>query len=107
MEIDHIIPEARGGRTEEGNLWLACSACNQRKSDRLVAWDPITETMAPLFNPRRQSWGEHFAWSPEGDRIIGLTPIGRATRSALDLNHPPLVRARRLWVAVGWHPPAD
>ena len=28
MEIDHLIPEALGGRTEEENLWLACSSCN-------------------------------------------------------------------------------
>ncbi len=25
MEIEHIIPEALGGATEEDNLWLACS----------------------------------------------------------------------------------
>lgn len=29
MEIEHIIPLALGGRTEESNLWLACSLCNQ------------------------------------------------------------------------------
>jgi 5-methylcytosine-specific restriction endonuclease McrA len=28
MEIDHIIPESLGGVTEEENLWLACSLCN-------------------------------------------------------------------------------
>lgn len=25
MEIEHIVPEAMGGATEENNLWLACS----------------------------------------------------------------------------------
>lgn len=25
MEIEHIIPEALGGITEEANLWAACS----------------------------------------------------------------------------------
>lgn len=25
MEIEHIIPEALGGATEEDNLWAACS----------------------------------------------------------------------------------
>ena len=25
MEIEHIIPEALGGITEEDNLWAACS----------------------------------------------------------------------------------
>ena len=28
MEIEHIIPTALGGQTEESNLWLACSLCN-------------------------------------------------------------------------------
>jgi hypothetical protein len=63
--------------------------------------------MVPLFNPRRQVWREHFAWTTEGDRIIGLTTIGRATVIALDLNRPSLVKARQVWVAAGWHPPKD
>jgi hypothetical protein len=60
-----------------------------------------------LFNPRRQRWLEHFTWTPEGDLVIGLTPTGRATIVALQLNRPTLVRARRLWVVAGWHPPGD
>lgn len=24
MEVDHLIPESKGGQTEEENLWLAC-----------------------------------------------------------------------------------
>ncbi len=34
MEIDHLVPESRGGPTEEENLWLACPICNGFKSDR-------------------------------------------------------------------------
>jgi hypothetical protein len=37
--------------------------------------------------------------------IEGLPPTGRATVAALVLNRPILVRARRIWNAVGWHPP--
>ena len=48
---------------------------------------------------------EHFAWSDAGDRIVGLTPTGRATVVALQLNRPILVHARRAWTSVGWHPP--
>jgi hypothetical protein len=33
--IDHIIPEALGGLTEEDNRWLACSLCNNHKGVRL------------------------------------------------------------------------
>ena len=31
LSIEHIIPEAKGGQTVEGNLWLACHACNEFK----------------------------------------------------------------------------
>ena len=107
MEIDHLVPESLGGLTEEENLWLACSLCNDHKSDRVSALDPITGEFVRLFNPRHQEWNEHFGWTGAGDRIVGLTPIGRATVAALHLNRPSLVKARQLWVAVGWHPPKD
>ena len=107
MEIDHLIPEALGGRSDEENLWLACSPCNDAKGCRIVATDPTSGEVVRLFNPRYQIWGDHFAWSEKGDLILGLTPTGRATVLALKLNRPSLVRARQVWVSVGWHPPAD
>lgn len=107
MDIDHIIPEARGGPTSVGNLCLACGKCNQYKGEEVTAPDPLTEISVPLFHPLEQSWSDHFSWSPEGDRVIGLTPTGRATVEALKLNRIELVNARREWVKVGWHPPKD
>ena len=107
MEIEHIIPTALGGQTEEGNLWLACSLCNEYKGVRVVAPDPLTDELVPLFNPRRQSWSEHFAWSEDFEQIVGRTAIGRATVVALRLNRPLLVRSRRIWAAAGLHPPRD
>jgi len=106
LEIDHIIPEARGGPTIEANLWLACVTCNKYKRDQTVVPDPATGSMVALFDPRRQEWPEHFAWVDAGIRIEGRTAIGRATVAALQLNRPRLVRARGLRVAAGWHPPA-
>ena len=106
MEIDHSIPQSLGGLTEEENLWLACSLCNDHKSDRIAALDPFTGTIVRLFDPRHQVWREHFAWTAEGDRLVGLTPTGRATIAALHLNRPSLVKAREAWVSVGW-PPTD
>jgi len=52
MEVDHIVPEAAGGPTEETNLWLACTPCNRHKSGRLDAIDAATGERTPLFNPR-------------------------------------------------------
>ena len=107
MQVDHIIPEADGGLTVEENLWLACAQCNDHKNDRIAALDTESGQRVRLFDPRRQVWNEHFCWTLEGDRVIGLTPTGRATVVALNMNRPVLVKSRQLWVSVGWHPPKD
>lgn len=69
--------------------------------------DPLSGEHVPLFNPRFQPWADHFAWSPDGTRVVGLTSVGRATVVALRMNNPVILAARSRWVAVGWHPPAD
>lgn len=107
MEIDHLIPYAVGGKTEEQNLWLACSGCNGRKADRVLGIDPATKELVRRFDPRQQAWDEHFQWLESGATIEGLTSTGRATVATLQLNRSILVIARRAWVAAGWHPPKD
>lgn len=107
LEVDHIIPQARGGTGEETNLWLACRMCNGFKGTQTHAHDPITGRRVKLFNPRHQRWSRHFLWSQDGTRIIGRTACGRATVVALQLNHVISITVRREWVAAGWHPPAE
>ena len=107
LEIDHIVPEARGGTSDEENLWLARPICNSHKADRQEAVDPESQVAVPLFNPRAERWDEHFEWVEAGAIIRGKTPKGRATVTALQMNHPDIVAARRLWVIAGWHPPAE
>ncbi len=106
LHIDHIIPLARGGTSDETNLWLACAWCNSFKGVQTHAVDPLTAGEAPLFNPRVQSWSDHFRWSDDGSQIVGLTPTGRATVVALRLNNEFIIPARRQWVVAGWHPPS-
>lgn len=36
LEIDHIIPVAKGGRTVEDNLQTLCWKCNRAKSDKVI-----------------------------------------------------------------------
>lgn len=36
LEIDHIVPVSRGGRTEESNLQTLCRRCNRRKWRKIV-----------------------------------------------------------------------
>jgi len=105
LEIEHIIPQARGGTDDEENLWLACRLCNSFKGTQTYAYDPTTGEQVRLFNPREQSWSENFKWSEDGTQILGQTPCGRATVVALQLNHIIAVTVRREWVKAGWHPP--
>jgi HNH endonuclease len=105
LSIEHIIPQAKGGKTVEENLWLACHACNEFKAARTQGRDAVTGKRVRLWNPRRQKWPEHFSWSEDGTEIIGLTPCGRATVATLRLNRLELVAARSLWAQVGWWPP--
>ena len=62
---------------------------------------------APLFDPRRQSWEEHFGWDHDATHVAGLTPTGRATVAALRLNRKKLVAFRLLLRDAGQHPPVE
>jgi len=42
LTIDHVYPRSKGGKTEWTNVVTACIACNQKKSDYLLADAPVT-----------------------------------------------------------------
>lgn len=105
LEIDHLQPQAANGGDEDDNLWLACRLCNNAKAAQTESRDPVTGRVVLLFNPRRQTWNDHFRWSRDGTRILGRTAVGRATIVALQLNNLIAVMVRRHWVKAGWHPP--
>ena len=56
---------------------------------------------------KRQVWAQHFIWSSDGTRIIGLTPTGRATIVALALNRERVIDIRKADRQIGRHPPSD
>jgi hypothetical protein len=97
----------RGAGDTPTELAWACPACNSHKYQKTHARDPQTERIVPLFNPRRQQWSQHFAWSEDFMLIIGRTATGRATIEALHLNRPELLNLRRALRAVGKHPPVE
>jgi hypothetical protein len=93
FEVEHIIPQSRGGETSEVNLALSCRPCNLCKADALSAFDELTQTRVRLFHPRRDIWREHFSYVEETGELEGLTGIGRATIARLPLNSPTQVEA--------------
>lgn len=102
FHIDHVVPLREGGQTLADNLALACVSCSLRKGARLMSVDPATGKTTPLFNPRRDSWSDHFRW--EGHHLLGLTEVGRATVEALDLNRPVILALRAEQEALGRQP---
>jgi hypothetical protein len=103
FHIDHIIPVVSGGETTPENLALACVSCSLRKGARQNLEDSETGEMVSIFNPRKQVWKEHFAWS--GVQVVGLTATGRATVQALDLNRATMLAIRAEEELLGRHPP--
>ena len=99
FHLDHILPKVAGGRTAAANLALACVSCSLRKEARRSAIEPNTNRRVALFHPRRQRWRDHFRW--EGFRIVGLTPTGRATVAALQMNRPLILAIRQEEAARG------
>lgn len=105
--VDHVIPLTKGGANLIDNLALACFHCNRQKSDKLKAFDEQSLSEVPLFNPRTDSWQEHFIWSTDTLSIIGLTPTGRATVAALAFNRARIINIRAADREIGRHPPPD
>jgi 5-methylcytosine-specific restriction endonuclease McrA len=104
--VDHITPRSRGGKTVQDNLALVCQGYNGAKYNKVTGFDPITNHSVPLFHPRQQPWRDHFAWNQSCTHMVGLTPTGRTTIVALQLNRPELINLRTVLYAIGEHPPA-
>ncbi len=100
--IDHVIARQHAGETVIENLALCCPSCNRFKGPNIAGIDSVTGEMVSLFNPRRDQWGEHFQWL--GPRLLGLTPIGRATVAVLNMNHPKHVAVRESLITEGVFP---
>jgi hypothetical protein len=91
-QVEHVRPKKHGGSDHIENLALACIDCNLRKGVNLTGIDDATGDIVILFNPRTQSWADHFLWS--GLQIVGRTAVGRATIAVLTLNSPDRMQVR-------------
>jgi hypothetical protein len=98
-EPDHIIPTQHGGRTKADNLALSCLRCNRRKGPNVGSFDPETGSLVPFYNPRSQTWNDHFRL--DGAIILPLTPEARVTVKIMQLNDEQRVEERKRLMALG------
>lgn len=92
FQIDHIIARKHRGTAESANLALACLYCNSAKGPSIAGIDPDSGSLVRLFHPRRDVWGEHFAW--ERARLRGKTAEARTTIAVLRIIDPAAVAVR-------------
>ena len=82
------------GSDESSNICFSCRQCNLYKGSNQTAYDPQTDELVTLYNPRADIWDEHFR--AEDGLIIGVSPKGRATVEFLQMNLPEYVGLREL-----------
>ena len=103
FHIEHVI--AKQHTPDDDNLdnlkrlALACDRCNLFKGPNLSSIDPNSGEIVNLFNPRTDSWNDHFAIRDA--MIVGLTPTGRATARLLNMNDSRRVDLREQWLDEG------
>jgi hypothetical protein len=100
--VDHIRARKHRGPTTLQNTAWACAPCNGAKGSDATSYDPETEELVRLFNPRLDRWKDHFLW--DGPVLRGKTSIGRATIVLLRINDPARIEHRRLLMAAGLYP---
>jgi hypothetical protein len=99
FQIDHITALKHHGPTAAENLALCGFNDNSSKGPNIAGIDPITREITRLFNPRQDSWNEHFLWN--GVQLFGRTAIGRTTIDVLNINLPERIEHRRLLIQAG------
>ena len=95
FEVEHVLPQARGGSDDLDNLALTCHACNLFKSDFETGQDEASHAEVALFHPRRDS---HMSCSRPSRAVASRRPVHRARRVCWRVPvHPPGSR----WAAPG------
>ncbi len=99
FQLHHVRAQKHAGGSTRANLAWSCLPCNSYKGPNVAGYDPESDTLHPLFNPRVQTWPEHFRW--DGPKLHGLTPIGRTTIEVLRIHLPDRIEHRRLLILAG------
>ena len=62
LNLDHVVPRDKGGRTTWENIVCSCIRCNTRKANKL----PAEANMFPLKEPRPPKWRPLFSSANDG-----------------------------------------
>lgn len=63
LNLDHVIPRDKGGRTRWDNIVTSCLRCNNRKANKL----PKEAGMHPANAPKAPSWRPLFGYRRKGN----------------------------------------
>ena len=94
FHVDHVVATQHRDDDSLGNLCLSCQSCNLRKGTNLTTIDPVSDHIVRVFDPRSDTWSEHF--ESVDYIIVGKTDVGRATARLLAMNDPSRVELRQL-----------
>lgn len=65
LNLDHIIPKSKGGRTTWENIVCSCVECNLRKANRT----PAEAGMKLLRQPKRPTWASLSPVTPKNGHV--------------------------------------
>jgi 5-methylcytosine-specific restriction endonuclease McrA len=78
LNMDHVIPRDRGGKTSWENIVTSCISCNSRKANRL----PHQADMHLIRKPERPRWRPFISsligqdYDREWDHFLKLKQVG-------------------------------
>lgn len=84
FHLEHVRAIQHRGTDTLDNLCYACSRCNNFKGPNLSSYDPVTNQLVRLYDPRKDAWLDHFRL--DGPFVAGTTAQGRATVELLQMN---------------------
>jgi hypothetical protein len=101
LQIDHVISVKHGGATALENLALACIFCNRQKGSDVGTISTVG-SFTRFFNPRIDSWTNHFRLA--GAVIEPTTTVGEGTARILRFNDVERMTEREELIAQGRYP---
>ncbi len=101
-EVDHVISRKHGGLSDSANLAWSCERFNRAKGTDVGSVTGSQPTLVRLFNPRIDSWPQHFRLV--GPVIEPITEIGEANVRHLRFNFPDRALQRRVLQQAAHYP---